>query len=154
MTEYRVPVRLEPLCSFDWSYDEDVRLPAPGYALVSPYGSDEGIAYGEGRGTASGLVAGSVVWSNYPHRRSDGRMLPNVRGLITTDDGATIVFEFRGRTIFVEGDPSGRQNLVGWFEADDQRYRWLNDTVCIAEGRILDDGMHIRVFSGVHELGS
>ena len=81
-------------------------------------------------------------------------MLPNVRGLITTDDGATILFEFRGRTIFAEGDPSGRQNLVGWFEADDERYRWLNDTVCIAEGRIGDDGMHIRVFSGVHELGS
>jgi hypothetical protein len=47
-----------------------------------------------------------------------------------------------------------RQNLVGWFEADDERYRWLNDIVCIAEGRIADDGMHIRVYSGVHELGS
>ena len=147
-------MRLEPLCIFDWSYDEDVRLRAPGYALVSPYGSDEGIAYGEGRGTASGLIVGSVVWSNYPHRRSDGRMLPNVRGLITTDDGASIVFELRGRTIFAEGDPSGRQNLVGWFEADAERYLWLNDTVCIAEGRIVDEGMHIRVYSGVHELGT
>ena len=43
-------MRLEPLCVFDWSYDEGVRLKAPGYALLSPYGSDEGIAYGEGRG--------------------------------------------------------------------------------------------------------
>ena len=153
-TEYRLPVRLEPLCTFDWTYDEDVRLKAPGYALISPYSSDEGIAYGEGRGTSSGLIAGGVVWSNYPHRRTDGRMLPNVRGLITTDDGASILFQLRGRTIFAEGDPSGRQNLVGWFEADDERYRWLNDIVCIAEGRIADDGMHIRVYSAVHELGS
>ena len=42
-------MRLEPLCVFDWTYDQDIRVRAPGYALVSPYGSDEGIAYGEGR---------------------------------------------------------------------------------------------------------
>jgi hypothetical protein len=144
-------VRLEPLCIFDWSYDEDVRVKAPGYDLVSPYGSDEGVGYGEGRGTANGRIAGNVVWSNYPRRRSDGRMLPNARGLITTDDGASILFELRGRTIF-EGDTPGRQNLVGWFEADDERYRWLNDIVCIAEGHIDDEGMQIRVYAGVHEL--
>jgi len=65
--------------------------------------------------------------------------------------GASIVFELRGRTIF-EGDAPGRQNLVGWFEADDERYRWLNDIVCIAEGHIDDEGMQIRVYAGVHEL--
>jgi hypothetical protein len=145
-------VRLEQLCTFDWGYDEDVRVPSPGYVLVSAYDGAEGAAYGEGRGSASGRIAGSVVWSNYPHRRSDGRMLPNVRGLVTTGDGASIVFELRGRTVFVEGDPTGRQSLVGWFEAEDERYRWLNDVVCIAEGRIGDDGMHIQVYAGVHEL--
>ena len=144
-------MRLEPLCTFDWSYDAGVRVKAPGYDLISPHGSDEGIGYGEGRGTASGRIDGSVVWSNYPRRRSDGRMLPNVRGLITTHDGASILFELHGRTIF-EGDAPGRQNLVGWFEADDERYRWLNDVVCIAEGRIDDEGMHIRAYTGVHEL--
>jgi hypothetical protein len=51
--------------------------------------------------------------------------------LITTQDGASILFEFRGRTIF-EGDEPGRQNLVGWFESDHESYRWLNDLVCIA----------------------
>ena len=85
-------MRLEPLCTFDWTYEADVRVDAPGYQLASPYGSDEGPAYGEGRGTATGRIAGSVVWSNYPRRRSDGRMLPNVRGLITTEDGAAIFF--------------------------------------------------------------
>jgi Protein of unknown function (DUF3237) len=143
-------VRLEPLCTFEWSYDESVRLPPPGYDLISPYGSDEGIGYGEGRGRASGRIAGRCVWSNYPRRRSDGRMLPNVRGLITTDDGASILFELHGRTVF-EDEP-GRQHLVGWLEAADERYRWLNDVVCIAEGRIDEAGMHIRAYVGVHEL--
>jgi hypothetical protein len=150
---YRAAVRLEPLCTFDWTYEADVRVDAPGYRLASPYGSDEGPAYGEGRGTATGRIAGSVVWSNYPRRRSDGRMLPNARGLVTTEDGAAIFFELRGRTWFGE-DGLGRQNLVGWFEADDARYTWLNDVVCIAEGVIGDEGMRIHVYAGVNELGS
>lgn len=143
-------MRLEPVCIFDWTYDADVRVRAPGYDIVSPYGGAEGIGYGEGRGTATGRIAGSVVWSNYPRRRSDGRMLPNARGLISTDDGASILFELRGRTIFA-GDAPGRQNLVGWFESDDDRYRWLNDVVCIADGLIDDDGMRIHVYAGVAE---
>jgi hypothetical protein len=144
-------MRLEPLCTFDWSYDEDVRVKAPGYDLVTPYGGEEGPAYGEGRGTAHGRISGRVVWSNYPRRRSDGRMLPNARGLVTTDDGASIFFELRGRTVFGD-DGIGRQNLVGWFEAGDERYRWLNDIVCIAEGLIGEDEMQIRVYAGVLEL--
>jgi uncharacterized protein DUF3237 len=144
-------VRLEPLSVFYWSYDEGVRLEAPGYAIVSGYGGEEGIGYGEGRGTATGRINGAVVWTNSPRRRTDGRMLPNVRGLITTDDGASIVFELHGRTIF-EGDEPGKQNLVGWFESDHQSYRWLNDVVCIAEGRIAAKGMEIHVYTGIHEL--
>jgi hypothetical protein len=57
---------------------------ADGYTIVGPYGSEERIAYGEGRGTATGRIEGTAVWSKYPRRRTDGRMLPNVRGLITT----------------------------------------------------------------------
>jgi hypothetical protein len=143
-------VRLEKVSVFNWAYDPDLRVAAPGYALITPYDSDEGIAYGEGRGTAAGEIAGSVVWSNYPRRRSDGRMLPNARGLIRTNDGAAIVFELRGRTSFGK-DGAGRQNLVGWFESDDERYRWLNDVVCIAEGIITDAGMEIHVYAGVNE---
>jgi hypothetical protein len=80
-------------------------------------------------------------------------MLPNVRGLIITQDGASILFEFRGRTIF-EGDEPGRQNLVGWFESDHKSYRWLNDLVCIAEGLIsaTAGGMVINLYAGIHEM--
>ena len=144
-------MRLEPLSLFRWSYDEGVRVSGPGYALVSPYGGAEGIGYGEGRGTATGRIEGTVVWSNYPRRRSDGRMLPNVRGLITTTDAASILFELRGRTIF-EGDQLGRQSLVGWLESDHESYRWLNDIVCIAEGQIRAGGMEIHLYAGIHDL--
>jgi hypothetical protein len=144
-------VRLEPLSVFRWSYDQDVRVAAPGYTIVSAYGSDEGIGYGEGRGAASGRIEGSVVWSNYPRRRSDGRMLPDVRGIITTADGASILLELRGRTVF-EGDQPGRQSLVGWLESDHERYRWLNDVVCVAEGRIGADGIELHLYAAIHEL--
>ena len=82
-------------------------------------------------------------------------MLPNVRGLITTQDGASILFELRGRTIF-EGDEPGRQNLVGWFESDHESYRWLNDLVCIArEGsRATGPDMVINVYAGIHEMSA
>ena len=143
-------MRLEPVSVFRWSYEEGGRVAAPGYAMVDAYGGDEGIGYGEGRGTATGRVEGDVVWSNYPRRRSDGQMLPNARGLIATSDGAAILFELRGRTIFGD-DGVGRQNLVGWFESDDERYRWLNDVVCIAEGTIGAEGMEIHVYAGVHD---
>jgi hypothetical protein len=145
-------VRLEEVSVFEWFYEPDVRVAAPGYTLLSSYESPEGAAYGEGRGSATGRIEGDVVWSNYPRRRSDERMLPNLRGLVTTNDRASLVFEFRGRTIF-EGDEPGRQNLVGWFESDHPDYRWLNDVVCIAEGLIADDGtMRLRVYAGIHEL--
>ena len=146
---YPPGVRLEPLSVFRWSYDEDGRVKP--YLIVSPYGSEEGIGYGEGRGTVSGRIEGTAVWSNYPRRRTDGRMLPNLRGVVTTHDGASILFEFRGRTIF-EGDEPGRQNLVGWFESDHESYRWLNDLVCIAEGQISSGEMVINVYAGLHEM--
>ena len=59
---------------------------------------------------------------------------------------------FGGRTVF-EGD-GGRQNLVGWFESDDESYRWLNDLVCIAEGLIsaTTREMVINVYAGIHEM--
>jgi hypothetical protein len=56
-------VRLDPLSVFRWSYEKDVRVKA-GYTIVSAYESEEGIAYGEGRGTATGRIEGTIVWSN------------------------------------------------------------------------------------------
>jgi hypothetical protein len=65
-------------------------------------------------------------------------MPPNVRGLISTTDGASIPFELRGRTIF-EGDEPERQTLVGWLESE-------------AEGRIGAGGLEIHLYAGIHDM--
>ncbi len=120
--------------------------------LVRPYGSEEGTAYGAGDGSFTGTLQGSARWVNHPHRRSDGVMLPDTRGVLLTTDGAAIMFSFQGRTFF-EGS-TGKQVLHLSFEAEDERYRWLNQRVCVAEG-IVDArtwGMRARVYACVHEL--
>jgi hypothetical protein len=50
----------------------------------------------------------------------------------------------RCRTVFNEEGTRGGQNLIGSFEAEDERYAWLNDLVCIAEGMILIDPYRMR----------
>jgi hypothetical protein len=71
---------------------------------------------------------------NHPHRRSDKTMLPDLHGIITTHDGAFVLFSLEGRTIFP--DPKGNQLLTTTFEAEDERYRWLNTSFCVLEGVI------------------
>lgn len=65
-------------------------------------------------------------------------MLPNARGVITTEDGSKVLFDLTGRTVWVERDGAdvGRQLLMTLFESDAEPFKWLNNTVCIAEGKI------------------
>ncbi len=129
-------MRLERLCRLALEYDERGGVPDGGFVLVAPYAGGDGGGYGAGHGTVRGeRLNGVAAWSNHPRRRSDGRMLPDAHGVILTDDGARVIFELRGRTVF--RDPGrGTQSLIGWFESDDERYRWLNDVVCVAGGKI------------------
>jgi Protein of unknown function (DUF3237) len=119
-------VRLDPLCELELAYRNLVN--------VKPYGGGDGASYGEGEGTATGeRLSGTARWSNHPKRRNDGVYLPDAHGVIETEDGASVLFHMRGRTWFNEEDV-GRQNLVLTFESDHDRYRWLNNEVCVAEG--------------------
>jgi hypothetical protein len=144
-------MRLEPLCRLDLVY-----IPAvfgQHVVLVAPYGSEEAHAYGEGDGTASGdRLRGSVRWSNHPRRRSDGAFLPDVHGVIQTEDGANVIFSMSGRTTEL-GEGTGVQHLHVLFEADHDAYRWLNGVVCVGEGRIHVEEMRsdIRVYYCVNE---
>jgi len=142
---YRADVRLEPLSIFHWSYEEDARVDAPGYAILSAYDSEEGIGYGEGRGTATGPIEGTVVWSNYPRRRTDGRMLPNVRGLVTTHDGHPSCSSFGGARSSKATSRDGRTWSAG-------SSRITHDVVCIAEGTISAEGMEIHIYAGINEM--
>ena len=125
-------MHLDPLCSMDLTYTSQ-------FHLARPYGNEAGLGWGVGDGTVTGQqLSGTVQWSNQPQRRGDGVMLPNARGVITTPDGAEVLFDLVGRTVFVErdGESVGRQLLLTLFTSEAPRYAWLNNKVCIAEGAI------------------
>ena len=130
-----------------------------GFALVRPFGSEEGSGWGEGDGTISGdRLHGSVRWVNAPHRRSDAVMLPHAHGRIRTNEGALIVFLLEGRTP-LEGEEAGQQLLRVTFESDDARYAWLNTSFIVAEGVIRESEpgsgryvMHAELYRCIHEL--
>lgn len=134
-------VILEPLCSVALRYEGD-------FHLIRPYGNESGTGWGRGGGTVTGQrLSGSYAWSNHPHRRGDGSMLPNVRGVLTTDDGAELILELTGRTGF-DDDGVGHQSLFALFESEHPSYRWLNDLICVGEGRIGQDLIsHIEIFT-------
>lgn len=135
-------MRLTYLCDAEMAFES-----AP--VLVRPYGGEEGTSFGQGGGTFSGeSLRGTVRWVSLPHRRSDGNMLPDIRGVLTTEDGATITFSMRGRTVFTDGPRglTGSQLLQVLFEAQDEQYRWLNNAVCVSEARVnIQAGMPIMV---------
>jgi hypothetical protein len=126
-------MHLEHLCALDLGYDGE-------FYYVSPYQGESGVGWGVGGGPATGdRWHGSVKWSNQPTGRGDGAMLPSARGVILTDDGAEVMFDLTGRTVFVEqptGGTVGRQLLMTLFETEHESYVWLNNTVCVTEGRI------------------
>jgi hypothetical protein len=145
-------MRLEHVCDIEVAYREESAYGGK-FLLIRPYGSEEGTGYGEGDATFTGpKLRGTARWVNHPHRRSDGAMLPDTHGVILTADGAQIMFSFRGRTFF-EGE-IGKQLLTVTFEAEDERYRWLNTSFCVLEGVI--DGerlsMRARIYACVNDL--
>ena len=143
-------MRLELLCEMELAYRHE-DLVGGQVVLLRPYSSEEGLAYGEGDGTVKGSrISGKLRWVNHPRRRSDGVFLPDTHGIIRTEDDAVVIFSLRGRTVF-RGD-KGNQLLTVEFEAEDERYTWLNTTLCVLEGVIQDVGMRARVYSCINEL--
>jgi hypothetical protein len=126
-------MRLKHLCDVELQYESD-------FHLVRPYGNESGTGWGRGGGTVTGdQLRGEYTWSNHPRRRGDGMMLPAVRGVVTTTEGAELILELSGRTSFGP-DGTGHQMMFALFESEHPAYTWLNDVVCLAEGRI-DPGM-------------
>ena len=68
-------------------------------------------------------------------------LTPDFRGVMETDDGATVLFAWHGYGRTAE---DGTRPLVGSVThvSDDERYVWLNQTVCGLAGDVRpgDDG--------------
>ena len=139
-------MRLSHLCTLNLSYVGE-------FHLVRPYGNEAGAGWGVGEGTVTGeRLSGTVQWSNHPARRGDGTMLPSVRGVIRTPDDAEVMIEMSGRTVF-DGPGTGHQLLFTVFESGHPSYTWLNDVVCVAEGRIDTETIESRIDVQLCETG-
>jgi hypothetical protein len=72
--------------------------------------------------------------------RADNVVTPDIRGALTTDDGAEVYYEVRGYGIAVEGLRQFKGSM--YFLTDAPQYAWLNTVVGVMEGRYVrtDDG--------------
>ena len=122
-------MRLESFCKISMRYREA--------SWHRPYAGDEGLGFGQGDGTVSGELEGTVSWANYPRRREDGVWTPNLRGVITTGSGEEVLVSIHGQS--VEGDaPGSRRAILARIEltTDAEPYRWLNTCFLVGEGEI------------------
>jgi len=120
-------MRLEPLYRIRFTYPES-------WAVGLEGGWQQHLFLAEGRCT--GAVTGRFRGSNFPQRRTDaGPFVPDIRAAIETEDGATVLFECHG---YGRAYPAGRRQVVGsvLHLSDDERYRHLNDVVCVCAGEV------------------
>jgi hypothetical protein len=104
---------------------------------VTREGADgtEGQSFLIADGRAEGELSGRYRAANFPRRRVDGVLEPAFRGVLETDDGASVLFHWDGLARLT---PSGMRELLGtmFHVTDDERYRWLNDRLCTVEGEV------------------
>ena len=114
-----------------------VTFTTPESWTVTRPGADgaEGQSFLIAEGRADGRLSARYRAANYPRRRTDGALEPSFRGVLETDDGATILFHWEGLASMT---PSGMRQLLGTIQhvTDDDRYAWLNDRVCAIEGEV------------------
>jgi hypothetical protein len=123
-------VRLEPLYRATFRYPDG----GHGTTLEGEAGS-EGHYFFVAEGAVEGRVRGVLHGANHPRSRVDRTALPSIQGAIETDDGATIIFDWRG---FARSYPKERRQILvsATHVSGDERYAWLNDAVCVGAGEI------------------
>lgn len=94
-------------------------------------------------GTVEGRLNGHFRGANYPRRRTDRTAVTDFRGIIECEDGAVVLFEYRGygRAHTPEHDRIAGTDRRQWVatalhRSHDDRYRWLNDVVCVGTGQV------------------
>ena len=113
----------------------------------------EGRSFLLAEGRSTGRLSARYRAANFPRKRADGALVPEFRGVLETDDGGTILFEWQGLAVLTD---SGMRRLLGSLVhlTDDPRYLWLNDRVCAVEGEIRPrtDGSGFEVVFEVSEM--
>jgi hypothetical protein len=122
-------MRLEPF------YRVTFITPESWYVEIAGAGGSEGQGFLIAEGRCEGRLSARYRGANYPRQRIDGTVEPDFRGVLETDDGATIIFSWRGYTRAGEGS---KHQIVGSIThlSGDERYRWLNDRVFALNGEV------------------
>jgi hypothetical protein len=140
-------MRLEPFYRATFTTPESWSVELAGPAGV------EGQSFLIAEGRSEGRLSARYRGANAPRRRTDGTLLPDFRGVLETDDGATIIFAWQG---YARPAVNGMRELVGsvTHSTDDERYRWLNGVVCALAGEVRpdEDGSGFEVVLDVSEL--
>ena len=146
----------------EWLCDVEMQVSphSPG-SIDSPWGA-RNIAY-IGAGEFNGPhLKGKVLpgGGDWPQLSSDGNnnYRLNVRAAWETDDGARLYVEYYGFIAIPPELMNERADLAALdpadyyfrsaprFETGDERYAWLNTTLCVGIGRITADGIGYRIF--------
>jgi hypothetical protein len=107
--------------------------------------------FGIASGRCEGRVEGAFRGANHARVRADGAYLPDFQGYITTDDGAQILVDIRGRGR-IRDDGTFRATGTATHVSGDTRYAFLNDVVCAIEaGEVSDDETAVDVYELVWE---
>ena len=122
-------MQLKPLYTVRFRYPEDWAV-----ELAGPAGQEEHHFY-LAEGACTGRIAGRFRGANHPRRRTDLTFVPDFQGVIETDDGAVISFDYQG---YGRAYPKGRRQIVtaAFHLSADERYRWLNDAICVGCGEV------------------
>jgi hypothetical protein len=111
-------MRLAPLYRIRFTYPE-------GWEVELEGGWQQHLYLAEGR--CEGAISGRFRGANYPQRRTEaGPFCP---------DGATVLLELQG---YGRAYPPGRRQVVGsvLHLSDNERYRHLNDVLCVCVGEV------------------
>lgn len=102
---------------------------------LAEQGSAESQHFFLAEGRCEDRISGRFRGANHPQRRSDGTFLPDFQGVIETDDGAEVLFDYKG---YGRAYPAGRRQIVasGTHLSEDERYVWLNDTLSVGVGEV------------------
>jgi hypothetical protein len=134
-------IRLEHLCDMELEY-------TGGLTLLQPYGGEEGRGFGSGDGWVTGAeFSGRVRWFNQPRRRGDGALVTEAAGLILTDEQIPLLFSLRGPLVGAHAlaEPDKPQVLAAVFEVEEARFQWLNQCLCLAEGSVHPESLHLQL---------
>lgn len=123
-------MRLEPLFSMSVRYTHRTYI-----GPIAGRDGSEGILWALREGAVDGdRIRGTYRACNHPRRRTDDVNVPDVHGVITTDDGADVYFELHGLGVPEPGQPGRRVTGSATYRTAAPRYSWLNTVVSAVEG--------------------